>query len=148
MLLFKFQAQEMPCLCFLSVALTRNAISPYKSLLAYFVNDGVIVGVGLVPLPTQTKSRQLIGLSQSVFPQNIHITNSSYFHDKTDSILHKLHESASKTATFPRNPPLQWVNMSHTNGQGDILAARLQSPGLNKGRSTNKCSVSSNLQQC
>lgn len=71
MLLLQFQAQEMPCLCFLSVALTRNVISPYKSLLAYFVNDSVIVGVGLVPLPTQTKSRQLICLSQSVFPQKL-----------------------------------------------------------------------------
>lgn len=70
----------MPCLCFLSVTLTRDVISPYESLLAYFTNDSVIVAVELVPLPTQTKSRQLIGSSPSVSPQNIRITDSSYFH--------------------------------------------------------------------
>jgi len=70
MLLLQFQAQEMPCLCFLSVALTRNVISPCKSHLAYFVNDNVTVAVALGPLPTQMKSTQLKGSSWSVSPQN------------------------------------------------------------------------------
>lgn len=72
-----WQAQEMPGLCFLSVALTRVVISPVKSLLACFISDGVIVDVGPVPLPTQTKSRQIIGSSSSVSPQNMCITDSS-----------------------------------------------------------------------
>lgn len=148
MLLLQFQAQEMPCLCFLSVALTRDVISPYKSLLTYFINDSVIVAVGLVPLPTQTKIRQLIGSSQSVSPQKTCITGSSYFHREAGSILHILHGSASKNATVPGKPALQWANMSHENGQGGILAARHQSPDLNEGRSKNKCSVKPNLQRC
>lgn len=144
MLLLQFQAQEMPCLCFLSVTLTRDVISPYESLLAYFTNDSVIVAVELVPLPTQTKSRQLIGSSPSVSPQNIRITDSSYFHREAGWILHILHGSASKNAAFPRNPPLPWAKMS----QGGILAARHQRPDLNEGRSKNKCSINPNLQWC
>lgn len=80
MLLLQFQAQEMPCLCFLSVVVTKDVTSPYKTLLAYFINDSFIVAAGLVPLPTQMKSSQLIGSSQSVSPQNTCITDSSYFH--------------------------------------------------------------------
>lgn len=106
MLLLQFQAKEIPCLCFLSVALPRDVISPYKSLLAYFINDSVIVAVGLVPLPTQTKHRQLTGWSLSVSPQNTCNTDSSYFHREADSILYIFHGPASKNVIFPRKPPL------------------------------------------
>lgn len=111
MLFLQFQAQEIPGLCFLSVALTRVVISPYKSLLAYFINDGVIADVGPVPLPTQTKSRQIIGPSQSVSPQNICITDSSYFIRAAGLTLCIFHGFAGKNATLPRNPHLQWVKM-------------------------------------
>lgn len=111
MLLLWFQAQEMPGLCFLSVALTRVVISPFKSLLAYFISDGVIVDVGPVPLPTQTKSRQVIGSSCSVSPQNMCITDSSYFIRAAGLILCILYGFARENATLPRNPHLQWVKM-------------------------------------
>lgn len=146
MLLLQFQAKEIPCLCFLSVALPRDVISHYKSLLAYSINDSVIVAVGLVPLPTQTKHRQLTSWSRSVSPQNTCITDSSYCHREADSILHTLHVSVSKNATFPRKPLLQWANMFHKNGQGGFLTAGHQRSGLNEGRSKNKSSVSLNLQ--
>lgn len=76
------------------------------------------------------------------------MAESPYFRREAGSILHVFHAPASKSAAFPRNPPLQWANRAHENGEGDIPAAEHQNPDLNVGRGKNKCSVNPNLQQC
>lgn len=140
MLLLQFQAKEIPCLCFLSVALPRDVISPYKSLLAYFINDSVIVAVGLVPLPTQTKHRQLTGWS--LFLHKTHVTQTA--HIFTERLIRYFISFMGLLARMSFSP--ENLLSHHKNGQGGFLTAAHQRSDLNEGRSKNKCSVSLNLQ--